>query len=75
MISATEGRGCKSRCKLKQHQIYTFALSSGVFAGADPRLNLVCIAEVCGTKTSMHPLWQPARMQSSGVTASAVMGP
>ena len=43
--------------------------------GASPKLNLVWMFVVRGANTSMQPLWHPARMQSSGVAASAVMGP
>ena len=58
--------------------IYAVALALGLesaSAGVEPRLNLVWMADSRGANTSMHPLWQPARTQSSGVTARAVIGP
>ena len=56
--------------------VATFAL--GLLSecnGMDLRLNWVWMPDVRGAKTSMHPSWQPARIQSSGITARAVIGP
>ena len=63
-------------CKAIYIYAVTFALSlDSASDGMEPKLSLVWMADVRGAKTSMHPLWHPARTQSSGVTATAVMGP